>query len=342
MQTNTMKQLFTDMGLNIERMGYNEPVPVSGWEIQTVDDTGTPVWKNILHAVRKPNAEHMRVTSENGNVLDCSPEHRIFVKDTRTKAEAFREVWQLRKCFQFFQVRTEAGWETFQVEHLSDEIEVLDVEVEGTHHYLSNGIVSHNTMYGDPSTTPGGMAIPYHASVRLKLTGGQQIKQTINGKEAVIGINVNVKTIKNKVARPWREVSFEIHFGKGIKESEQLFDELREFCEKSDKPIVTPDGKRVKVEGMGSWKVFSVTDTKTGEIIHEVKFYKSEFESKVLNVEEFKPYVTFLMDATFIMTNGEEPHKTLASIDMSSAAEVEALKVERELKRSGGKNLLLD
>jgi hypothetical protein len=73
-----------------------------------------------------------------------------------------------------------------------------------------------------------------------------------------------------------------------------------------------------------------------------VKFYKSEFESKVLNVEEFKPYVTFLMDATFIMGNGEEPHKTLASIDMNSAVEIEALRIEKESKRSGGKNLLLD
>ena len=50
-------------------------------------------------------------------------------------------------------------------------------------------------MFGDPTTTPGGKAIPFHASVRIKLGAGQQIK---NKDKEVIGINVSAKTIKNK------------------------------------------------------------------------------------------------------------------------------------------------
>jgi hypothetical protein len=305
----TFAELFASFGIDSFEEEQIVDVSDAGYEVESWDEkTQQPVWKLVEALVVKQVVDkHYRLGSLKGTSV-----HKVLHEGNWVQLKDHPEAILVNEAMQ-----------------------VVDMMVEGTQNYIAEGQVNHNT-------TPGGMAIPYHASVRLKLTGGQQIKQTINGKEAVIGINVNVKTIKNKVARPWREVSFEIHFGKGIKESEQLFDELREFCEKSDKPIVTPDGKRVKVEGMGSWKVFSVTDTKTGEIIHEVKFYKSEFENKVLNVEEFKPYVTFLMDATFIMTNGEEPHKTLASIDMSSAAEVEALKVERELKRSGGKNLLLD
>lgn len=305
----TFAELFASFGIDSFEEEQVVDVSDAGYEVESWDEkTQQPVWRLVEALVVKQVVDkHYRLGSLKGTSV-----HKVLHEGNWVQLKDHPEAILVNEAMQ-----------------------VVDMMVEGTQNYIAEGQVNHNT-------TPGGMAIPYHASVRLKLTGGQQIKQTINGKEAVIGINVNVKTIKNKVARPWREVSFEIHFGKGIKESEQLFDELREFCEKSDKPIVTPDGKRVKVEGMGSWKVFSVTDTKTGEIIHEVKFYKSEFESKVLNVEEFKPYVTFLMDATFIMTNGEEPHKTLASIDMSSAAEVEALKVERELKRSGGKNLLLD
>lgn len=194
-------------------------------------------------------------------------------------------------------------------------------------------------LYGDPSTTPGGMAIPYHASTRIKLTGGQQIKQSINGKEAVVGINVTCKTIKNKVARPWREVSFEIHFGKGVREDEQLFDELREFCEKCKDPVIF-EGKRVKLEGTSSWKYFQVSDPKTGELLVDEKFYKSEFGSKILRNPEYTDYLDALMDAAFIMKNNDENHKTVASIDLGSATEVEAAKVEK-LGRAG-KSLLAD
>lgn len=194
-------------------------------------------------------------------------------------------------------------------------------------------------LFGDPSTTPGGMAIPYHASTRIKLTGGQQIKQTINGKDAVVGINVTCKTIKNKVARPWREVSFEIHFGKGIREDEQLFDELREYCEKCKDPVIV-DGMKVKVDGAGAWKYFTVSDNKTGEVIHDLKFNKSAFREKVVDNPEVQVYLTGLMDATFIMGNGDDNHKTLASIDLGSATEVEAVKAERASK--SGKSLLSD
>ena len=194
-------------------------------------------------------------------------------------------------------------------------------------------------MYGDPSTTPGGMAIPYHASTRIKLTGGQQIKQSINGKEAIVGINVTAKTIKNKVARPWREVNFEIHFGKGIREDDCLFDELREYCDKCKEPVII-EGKKVSLEGAAQWKYFQVTDPKSGEVFHDVKFYKSEFKSKVLDVPELKVFIEGLMDAAFIMNANDENHKTVASIDLNSAADVEAIRAEKTIKTS--KNLLLD
>ena len=46
-------------------------------------------------------------------------------------------------------------------------------------------------MYGDPDTTPGGKAIPFHSSTRIKLGAGQQIKDG----EDVVGIHVSAKTL---------------------------------------------------------------------------------------------------------------------------------------------------
>lgn len=192
-------------------------------------------------------------------------------------------------------------------------------------------------LYGDPNTTPGGMAIPYHASVRIKLTGGQQIKQTINGKEVVIGINVSAKTIKNKVARPWREVDFEIHFGKGIFENEQIFDTLREYCDKTTNPVVF-NGMRLSVEGTGAWKTFTVADNTTGEVVCEEKFYKSEFGEKILNNPKHKTYINALMDAVYIMSSTDENHTTFSGVDTSSNEEVQAA----ELENNSDKKILLD
>jgi len=338
---NTMRSLFSQLGFEFDKMQFNQPIDVRhlGYEVKTLNaKTGKEEWNLVLNIVRKQQAEHM-IVSSNGRSLSCSPDHKIFVKSKESDTAKYKEVGLLKNTFTSHVVLTDSGWREFVIESKDELTEIADIEVEGEHSYLSNGILSHNTLYGDPSTTPGGMAIPYHASTRIKLTGGQQIKQTINGKDAVVGINVTCKTIKNKVARPWREVSFEIHFGKGIRENEQLFDELREYCEKCKEPVIV-DGMKVKVDGAGAWKYFTVSDNKTGEVVHDLKFYKSEFGEKVINNPEVQLYLTGLMDATFIMGNGDDNHKTLASIDLGSATEVEAVKAERASK--SGKSLLSD
>ena len=180
-------------------------------------------------------------------------------------------------------------------------------------------------MFGDPTTTSGGMAIPYSSSVRIRLDGGSAIKDK---DENVIGINVTAKTIKNKVAKPFRKVGFQIMFGKGIFENDEIFDLRREYC-KNSKAGVTVGNKSVSVAGDGAWKTFTVMDLKTGEVETEVKFQKNEFSQKVLNKPDYLEYVNALMDAALIISNNDntESHATYEAIaegDVKTADELSA------------------
>lgn len=289
----TFRELAARLGISDLDTPEEYDIREEGYQILSYDEkSGKEVWQDLEAYVVKKNADqHYQL-----NTLHGTADHRVLLGK------------------EYVRLADHPG-----AELVKQPIQVVDCQVANTHCYLAEGQVNHNT------TTSGGMAIPYSSSVRIRLDGGSAIKDK---DENVIGINVTAKTIKNKVAKPFRKVGFQIMFGKGIFENDEIFDLLREYC-KNSKAGVTVGNKSVSVAGDGAWKTFTVMDLKTGEVETEVKFYKNEFSQKVLNKPDYLEYVNALMDAALVIGKDDatESHSTFEGIadgDVKSADELSA------------------
>lgn len=119
-------------------------------------------------------------------------------------------------------------------------------------------------MFGNPETTTGGNALKFYASVRLDVRRVEALKEGPN----IIGNRVRVKVVKNKVAPPFKETSFDILFNEGISKIGDLIDTAIEHN---------------IIQKSGSW--FSFKEERIGQGRDAVKKYLQENEITAKEIE---------------------------------------------------------
>ena len=122
-------------------------------------------------------------------------------------------------------------------------------------------------MFGDPWTTSGGKALPFHASTRIRLKNMGQIKDT--GKN-VLGMKCRAQIVKNRLGPPLRHADYDMYFDRGIDNYGGWLTVMKEH-------------KLVKVGG--AW--YTLVD-QNGD---EHKFQSKDWEELITKNDELREYV---------------------------------------------------
>ena len=131
--------------------------------------------------------------------------------------------------------------------------------------FLNQTRMKIGVLFGDPETTPGGLALKFYSSVRINLRRIAQIKQG----DEMVGSRIRAKIVKNKVAAPFKVTEFDVYYNEGIS---YLAD------------VINTALKKEIIKRTGSW--FQYGDVKLGQGMDGAKKFLAENKDVAKKIKE--------------------------------------------------------
>lgn len=190
----TIEDLIDDMGFDWEALNVDEPVYVGDMNYEVLSETfdGKQSWNKILHIVRKPDAEYWTVVY-NTRTLNVAGNHLLMVFHKISNQFDFVPVEDIDKNVFLLVGINGTLIDSYEITKTDLVGPILDIEVANAHTYISNGLVSHNTLYGDPTEIPGGRKLKYNINLNMR---GRKIEDVVENNE-IVGVKVGISVTKN-------------------------------------------------------------------------------------------------------------------------------------------------
>jgi len=131
--------------------------------------------------------------------------------------------------------------------------------------FLNQTRMKIGVMFGNPETTPGGLALKFYASVRIDLRRVAQIKKG----EEIVASRIKAKIVKNKVAPPFKTAEFDIYYNEGIS---------------AETDLINTGLKTGILSKSGSWIQYG--DTKLGQGVDAAKTFLKENPNVAKRIRE--------------------------------------------------------
>lgn len=232
----TIEDMFKDQGVDWKNLPENSRVSTDGqlW-ISSCEIEGTVArgrMKKVTQLVRKQNSPVYKVYAQYKDydqpeflAFKGTPQHKIFAQTVNKKYNwySLAEVatWlglgtRVKVIYSEHAGGIPGEIDISRMEYVPEPQPILDMEVEGTHTYFANGILSHNT---------GGKALKFYSSTRIEV----RRREYITEKDETKGIIINAKTVKNKTAPPMVRQQLEMYFDKSFDASMEWVDFAVEY-----------------------------------------------------------------------------------------------------------------